>query len=1125
MTELKSKYYDEIRTKINLFENKKIMSNTLFIIQIAAIVFLFVLSFIIFLEGYFYFNAIAKTIIVYFLLLVLSIIFIRYIIYPYLVIKEIVGRRDYYNSAERIGNYFPQIKDELKNVFQLISINYEHIYSSQLINASFISIYNRIKDIDFTTVITFEKSRKFLKVTILFFLLFILLFFVPSFQYASYRLIHYQQNFVLPQKFYFIIEPGNKSVTKGDNVTIFLKVTDASVSNINFYYKDETLTNYEIRKLTKDSSGFFKFYFEQINSSILYYAEADGVQSDEFQITVIERPLIKSLSLQIFPPSYTRMSIVEQKDNGNINTIIGSNVKLSIVSSKELKTAYLLYNDSTIQQLKINSNLASLQFAAVKEKSYSIIMEDLNGNKNLSPVNYSIKLFPDEFPSIEIISPNKNVNLSGDERLPIFTKISDDFGFTKLVLNYKLVSSKYETEQKNYQSLEIPISKNLKEAEINYIWNLSTMDLATEDVVSYFLEIYDNDIVSGPKLSKSAVFTVRIPSLDEIFQYADDKQKKVEEDLLKTLKEAEELKKELEKIDQDLKSDKKDINWEEKDKLQKAVDKFEKLQNKVDEINKQLNEAKQELQENNLLKPETLEKYLELQKLFNELSSDEMKKAMEQMQNVLQKMDRKLTQNQLQNMKLDEDTFKKSLERTINLLKRVQVEQKMEEIIKRLDQIELKQNELQQKTEKSDLTNKTERESLQKQQDEISKEMEKLAQEMKDLSDKMKDLQDMPNEDLENSKNEYDKQDNEKLSEEASSEIQKMRKLESQQLQKQISKNMKKMKQNFSSMQQKMQQENQLKTFTEMFRLLNEIINLSKKQEDLKNQTLNDLQSKKNNEITKQQDELKRNLEKILSQLSNLSQKTFAITPEMGKALGDALGDMEKSINDLQNRNNNQASNNQREAMGSLNEAATLMKEMMDAMSQGGMQGGGMMSLMKQLGQLSQQQMSLNNLTQKLQGQGQGNLTPEEQSQLQRLAQQQDLIKKSLEQLNEEARKTGESKKLPSNLQDIVKQMEEVVTSMKTEKLNDELVQKQEKILSKLLDAQKSINERDFEKERKSNTGENVLRNSPGELKTEVSKKHNLKDELNKIFNEGYKKDYEELIRKYYESLQKEITN
>lgn len=495
------------------------------------------------------------------------------------------------------------------------------------------------------------------------------------------------------------------------------------------------------------------------------------------------------------------------------------------------------------------------------------------------------------------------------------------------------------------------------------------------------------------------------------------------------------------------------------------------------------------------------------------------------MQNVLQKMDRKLTQNQLQNMKLDEDTFKKSLERTINLLKRVQVEQKMEEIIKRLDQIELKQNELQQKTEKSDLTNKTERESLQKQQDEISKEMEKLAQEMKDLSDKMKDLQDMPNEDLENSKNEYDKQDNEKLSEEASSEIQKMRKLESQQLQKQISKNMKKMKQNFSSMQQKMQQENQLKTFTEMFRLLNEIINLSKKQEDLKNQTLNDLQSKKNNEITKQQDELKRNLEKILSQLSNLSQKTFAITPEMGKALGDALGDMEKSINDLQNRNNNQASNNQREAMGSLNEAATLMKEMMDAMSQGGMQGGGMMSLMKQLGQLSQQQMSLNNLTQKLQGQGQGNLTPEEQSQLQRLAQQQDLIKKSLEQLNEEARKTGESKKLPSNLQDIVKQMEEVVTSMKTEKLNDELVQKQEKILSKLLDAQKSINERDFEKERKSNTGENVLRNSPGELKTEVSKKHNLKDELNKIFNEGYKKDYEELIRKYYESLQKEITN
>jgi len=104
--------------------------------------------------------------------------------------------------------------------------------------------------------------------------------------------------------------------------------------------------------------------------------------------------------------------------------------------------------------------------------------------------------------------------------------------------------------------------------------------------------------------------------------------------------------------------------------------------------------------------------------------------------------------------------------------------------------------------------------------------------------------------------------------------------------------------------------------------------------------------------------------------------------------------------------------------------------------------------------------------------------------------------------------------------------MREVVSDMNTEKLSDELIQKQEKILSKLLDAQKSINERDFEKERKSESGNNVTRNSPAELNLYNQQgKEKLKDELNRAVQEGYNKDYEELIRKYYEALQQERIN
>ena len=83
--------------------------------------------------------------------------------------------------------------------------------------------------------------------------------------------------------------------------------------------------------------------------------------------------------------------------------------------------------------------------------------------------------------------------------------------------------------------------------------------------------------------------------------------------------------------------------------------------------------------------------------------------------------------------------------------------------------------------------------------------------------------------------------------------------------------------------------------------------------------------------------------------------------------------------------------------------------------------------------------------------------------------------------------------------------------------------QKQEHILSKLLDAQRSINERDYKNERESKAGQDVARQSPAQLNLSSDKgKNKIKDELNKAAQEGYTKDYEELIRKYYDALQKE---
>jgi len=341
--------------------------------------------------------------------------------------------------------------------------------------------------------------------------------------------------------------------------------------------------------------------------------------------------------------------------------------------------------------------------------------------------------------------------------------------------------------------------------------------------------------------------------------------------------------------------------------------------------------------------------------------------------------------------------------------------------------------------------------------------------------------------------------------------------------QQQVQKNMSQMNQQLKDLQSSMSQMNEIQNFTDMMKILDNLIDLSKQQEKLKNQAQQlDQNSSAFDENAQKQNNIQNDLGKILKQMSELSQKTFAITPEIGKSVGDAQREMLKSIQSLQNRDGSMASISQGNAMESLNEASTLLKGSMEAMMQGGGQGG-MMSLMQQLQKLSGQQMGLNNLTQMLKQMQQGSLSQQQQAEMQRLAQQQDLIRKSLDQLNKEAKEQGKSKSLSSNLDNVLKQMQEVVKDMNTEKLDDNLVQKQERILSKLLDAQRSINERDFEKNRESNTGQNIVRESPQDLNLSNDKNiEKIKDELNKAVREGFSRDYENLIRKYYEALQKE---
>jgi hypothetical protein len=317
-------------------------------------------------------------------------------------------------------------------------------------------------------------------------------------------------------------------------------------------------------------------------------------------------------------------------------------------------------------------------------------------------------------------------------------------------------------------------------------------------------------------------------------------------------------------------------------------------------------------------------------------------------------------------------------------------------------------------------------------------------------------------------------------------------------------------------MQQQMLQQQAQYVMNELRKASANLLELSKNEEALKQQAQSaPANSPQLRENAQNQQQAIQDLQNIVKGLAELSQKSFAVTPEMGKAIGEALARMNNAMRGLDMRNGSTASLEQGQAMAALNRAAIQIQNALQAMMQGGGSGAG--SLMQQLQMMASQQMSINMQTQQM-----GGMTSQQAAEAARLAKEQEAVRKSLEQLNREAQQSGEQQKLLGDLNKIAEEMKEVVRNLEQNDINPETIRKQERILSRLLDASKSMRERDYEKKRKAETGTQFVRRSPKDIDFETLEDNSrLHEELLKALEQGYSKDYQELIRKYFEELEK----
>ncbi len=1106
--------------------------------------------------------------------------------------------------ASKIGEHFTEVEDRLVNVLQLASNSRESVFGSQsFASAAFAGTYNSIRHIDFNKIIDERPMRR---AFILFFLVLAATlgsFFIGGndLSAAGSRLVHFRTFYQKPAPFQFAVRPGNTKVLRGESVKITVRTNGEQLRTLTLHYREGDAGEFESieikahvldSSLTRSAAVLTEFAYElHPQHSTEYYIETRDIESEHFTITVLDRPVVKLLSVSLAPPSYTHQSVQKLADNfGDITALAGTRAEFAISSSKPLLRADLIFRPSkntvasdtlvsasrstdslTTYHLSVSGLTAQGSIQLRHSGSYHLLLLDADSILSEHPIEYSVAVTSDEAPAIVLLEPSERAEIPSVMRVPMLAKIHDDFGFSSVRLGYRLRSSKYLPEEKEYKWISLPLSAyNTQDLEVPYVWNLTPLELSPEDEVGYVLEVADNDNVTGPKRTRTSEFSLRFPSVEEIFKRAEEQSNNADQSLHEIKQDADELKKKVDEVMNEMKQTptseiaKKQQEFSRQKDVQEVLKRQEELNNRVADVKKDIEQMTDKLAQQNALTPETMEKYMELQKLFEQVSSPELKEAMKKLQDAMKSLDQKAIQQAMKNFQLNDEQFRKSLERTANILKKIQMEQKVDQLMKRSDELAKDQEKAaahQDELSKSNKEQTPEQKSMdERKQKDAANELERMKQEAKDLARDMKKLPEpmQAPEEMKEAQEALADPTMEKSMQDAQDAMQKKDHQRAAQRNKDAAQKAKTARNKLSELKKKLAQNEKQKTLAELRAIRDEMNRLSKAEEQLKNRSASaQPQSNVFRDFADEQADRKEELGNAASQLFQLAQKSPAVTPEMGKSLGEAFNNMQQAMNAMTERDQTGSTINTRGAMAALNTVSKQTQAAMDAMQQGsscpngngdnpgGMQpgdqpgdgqqpggsgGNAMQQFLDQINKLTAQQQGLNDqMQQMMNGQQQGGMQSAEQqaqqrqAQLSKLAGEQSAVKKSIEELAKEQKESqGGNKKAVDDLRKIADEMQDVISDMKSKGVRPETVQRQERILSRLLEAQRSVHERDKDQSREAKSAEDVTRQSPPDLDpNSEDARRALREDMLRSNESAYSKDYQALIRKYLDRLQK----
>lgn len=1096
---------DKLDAFIRKYYKNLLVKGLIYFLSIALVNYLLVTL----LEYYGRFDSTPRAFLFFSSLLLIILVFIRYVVRPLAGLFRIGKRINHEQAGRIIGDHFVEVRDKLINTLQLKEQADRDPFNAALIQASIQQRSEELRPVPFVKAIDLRQNKQYLKYLLIPVLAMVVLLFTNAriMRDGTRRLVQYNKKFEREAPFRFIGLNERLEGVQNESVDLRVSLEGEEIPAEVFIEMDG-----KRYKMVKDASGAFLFTVRNLQQDFQFSFVADEFYSEEKEFDVIAKPILTAFKVRLNYPAYTGKKAETLENTGDLTIPEGTKVSWHFQTRNTNKFLFLFGNEKH-EFTPSDGTAFTFEKRFLKGGSYTLALGKENTG-TYDSIPYTILVTPDAYPDIQVEEKNDSLQT----RIQYFVgTIGDDYGFSALRFVYRFIQTNDDTRKGKEFNMELPLNKSMTSQQFFHMWDLKELGLQPGDRLEYHFEVFDNDGIHGAKKAISQPREYEIPSEKEIKQEVEKTSENIKNKMEDAIKESKKLGKDIQRLQKKL-LEKKTLSWEDKKELDALLQKQEELKNQIDELKRENMRNNQMENEFTPLQEQMMEKQQELEKLFDELFSEELQKMMEEMQRLMEEENKDLLKEELEKMELGEKELDKQLDRMLEMYKRFEVEKRVEQDIEKLEKLGDKQEKLAEETEKGE----TKPEEQKQKQDSLNKEFEDLKKNIEKTDSLNEELEEplemeMPEEEMEKIEEDM---------EEGSEMLEQKKKKEAAKKQKEAAKKMKEAAKKMKKEMEGMEQEQQMEDYETLRGILENLVQLSFDQEALMEElaTVNSY-NPKYVELVQKQKKIRDDARMVEDSLLALSKRALVLRSYINAEMGKVNDNLGKSLRYLSEREMNEARVSQQYTMTSLNNLAVMLTEILKNMQEDMMQnqgsGGGKSKKSKpkkgDAEKMRQMQEELGKQLQKMkQGEQPGGQKPGSKEWAQ-MAAKQEMIRRMLQDMKKQMQEEGNGKEA-GELQKTIDEMEKLEKDLVNKRLNLETMKRQQEIETRMLEHERAEKEREQDPKRESKEGKQNERQMPPELEEYLRQKEK-ENELLKTVPPELRPYYKDKVREYFRNL------